>query len=237
MSLVVKPTPIAHDHTDHILPPAIRQHLGAQLRALYGLPEEFSASAPIEALLERLDAVLAARGETLTAEVRAGLTAEMPSLMRFALSLTKDPVRADDLVQETLLRAWRSRQTYQADTNLAGWLAIILRNTFYSIHRKHLHEVEDPDEAYAAMLSVAPAQEHGLRLQDMQTAMTQLSPTLREALVLIVLNDLSYEQAAAAMGCNIGTIKSRIFRARERLAQILGYTGHEDNRYGRQRQG
>lgn len=223
MSQVVDPLLIPLDQAHPILPLAIRQHLGVQLRAHYGSPEEFSASAPIQALLKRLDAALAARGEALTAEVRAGLTAQMPGLMRFALSLTRDSVRADDLVQETLLKAWRSRHTYQADTNLAAWLTMILRNTFYTNHRRRAREVEDPDEAYAATLSIAPAQEHGLHLQDMQAALAQLSPILRVPLVLIVLNDLTYEEAAAVMGCRVGTIKSRMFRAREKLAQILGH--------------
>lgn len=210
------------EQDEPILPPSIRQHLGAQLRSLYGSPEEWSASTPMPALLERVAAALAAHSEALTAEVRAGLAAQMPSLMRFALSLTKDPVRADDLVQETLLRAWRSRHTYQTDTNLAGWLMMILRNAFYTGHRRRSREIEDPDDAYAASLSIPPAQEGRLHLQDMQAALNQLSPKLREVVVLIVLNDRSYEEAASAMGCSLGTIKSRMFRAREQLAQALG---------------
>lgn len=209
------------EQDEPILPQSIRQHLGVQLRSLYGSPEEWSSSTAIHALLERLAAALAAYGEALTAEVRAGLAAQMPSLMRFALSLTKDPVRADDLVQETLLRAWRSRHTYQTDTNLGGWL-MILRNAFYTGHRRRSREIEDPDDAYAASLSIPPAQEGRLHLQDVQAALNQLSPKLREVVVLIVLNDRSYEEAASAMGCSLGTIKSRMFRAREQLAQALG---------------
>lgn len=214
-------TPVLQD--EPVLPLAIRQHLGLQLRAFYGAPEEWQASAPLQNLLERLDAVLVARRAALTAEVRDGLTVQMPGLLRFALSLTRDPVRADDLVQETLLRAWRSRHTYQPDTNLAGWLTMILRNAFYTGHRRRCREIEDPDEAYAASLSIAPAQEDGLHLQDTHVALAKLSPKLREVLVLIVLNDLSYEEAAVRLNCNIGTIKSRMFRAREQLALALGH--------------
>ena len=210
---------------DPVLPRAVREHLGLQLRALYDPVDALGAPEPFQALLERLDGALAAHGETLTAEVRAGMTAQMPSLMRYALSLAKDYARAEDLVQETLMRAWRGRHTFEAGTNVAGWLTMILRNAFYTHHRKRAFEVEDPDEAYALTLSVPAVQEDGLHLQDMKAALAQLSAEHRETLVLVVLNDLSYEEAAEAMGCKVGTIKSRVWRARERLAHILGSEG------------
>lgn len=222
MSSDAPSTLVQFEQDDPALPHAVRKHLGLQLRALYDPLDVLSAPEPIQALLERLDVALAARGEALTAEVRAGMTAQMPGLMRFALSLTKDHARAEDLVQETLMRAWRGRHTFEAGTNIAGWMTMILRNAFYTHHRRRSLEVEDPDETYAAKLSVAPAQEDGLHVQDMQAALAQLSTEHRETLVLIVLNDLSYEEAAAVMGCKIGTIKSRVSRARERLAYLLG---------------
>ena len=216
------PSHVEAERDDPVLPFAIREHLGTQLRALYGPLDASDAQGPLHALMERLEAALAAYGETLTAEVRAGMTEQMPGLMRFALTLSKDRARAEDLVQETLMRAWRSRHTYEVGTNVAGWLTMILRNTFYSHHRKRSHEVEDPDETYAAALSIAPPQEDRLHLQDMQVAMGRLPPDQRDTLVLIVLNGLSYEEAALAMGCKVGTVKSRMSRARERLAEILG---------------
>ena len=215
------------DRRDPLLPQAVREHLGSQLRALYGPIDDLAAPAAIQALLRRLDAALAAQGEALSAEIRAGMAAEMPGLLRFALSLTKDRSRADDLVQETLMRGWRSRHTYQPGTNLSAWLTMILRNCFYTYHRRRVPEVEDPDDTHAATLSVAPSQEDNLHLQDMQAALAQLSDEHRQTLVLIVLNDLSYEEAAVAMGCKVGTIKSRVSRARERLARMLG---HDDRR-------
>jgi len=109
---------------------------------------------------------------------------------------------------------------------------MIQRNAFYTGHRRRCREVEDPEEAYAAKLSIPPAQEDSLHLRDAQVALAQLSPKLREVLVLIVLNDLSYEQAASVMGCNIGTIKSRMFREREQLAELIGYTGFRERRFG-----
>ncbi|WP_264048483.1 sigma-70 family RNA polymerase sigma factor [Methylobacterium flocculans] len=210
---------------DPVLPLAVRMHLGLQLQALYGPPPELDEAEPIQALLRQLDAVLASQGEALSAEIRAGMTAQMPGLLRFALSLTKDRSRAEDLVQETLMRGWRSRHTYQPGTNLGAWLTMILRNTFYTYHRRRTYEVEDPDDRHAGSMTIAPSQEDGLHLQDMQAALAQLSAEHRETLVLIVLNDLSYEEAAVAMGCKVGTVKSRVSRARERLTHILGLEG------------
>jgi RNA polymerase sigma-70 factor (ECF subfamily) len=222
MSPNALPTLDFEQHEAAALSPGVREHLGSRLRALYGPLDALIAPAPLDALMERLDAALAAHGEALTAEVRAGMAREMPGLMRYALSLTRDTARAEDVVQEALMRAWRNRHTFELGTNLAGWLTMIVRNTFYTSHRKRSHEVEDPDDAQAAMLSVAPAQEDGLHLQDVQGALGQLTPEQRETLVLVVLNNLSYEEAAVAMGCEIGTVKSRLFRARERLTEVLG---------------
>ena len=220
MSLDAMPTLDLAERIEPALSPGVRAHLGTQLRALYGPLDALTA--PLEALLERLDEALAAHGEALTAEVRAGLAREMPGLMRYALSLTRDASRAEDVVQETLMKAWRSRQSYALGTNLAAWLTMILRNTVYTSHRKRSHEVEDPDEAHAATLSVAPAQEDGLHLQDVQGALGRLPPEQRETLVLVVLNNLSCEEAAVVMGCKVGTVKSRLSRARKRLAEIVG---------------
>jgi RNA polymerase sigma-70 factor (ECF subfamily) len=222
MSLDAMPTLDRAERDGPALSPAVREHLGTQLRSLYGPLDAAVAPAPLDAIMERLEEALAAHGEALTAEVRAGMAREMPGLMRYALSLTRDAARAEDVLQEAMMKAWRSRHTFEAGTNLTGWLTMIVRNTFYSSHRKRSHEVEDPDEAHAAMLSVAPAQEDGLHLQDVQDALGRISPEQRETLVLIVLNNLSYEEAAIALGCKIGTVKSRLFRARERLAEIVG---------------
>ena len=151
----------------------------------------------------------------------------MPGLRAFAVSLTKNSVAADDLVQETLLKAWRSRQSFQTGSNLEAWLFTILRNTYYTIHRKRAREVEDVDGTHAAMLNLAPAQEDRLNLQDMQKALEQLPREQREVLLLIVVNDKTYEEAAAIMACKIGTVKSRASRARIRLAELLGYSDKE----------
>lgn len=158
--------------------------------------------------------MLAARGETLTAEVRQGLQDHAPGLRKYALSLTRDAARADDLVQDTMLRAWMYRESFTPGTNVCGWLTIIMRNTFYSGQRKRVHEVEDTDGSYAAQLVTLPAQGAVLDLEDVNAAIGRLSTTLRQALTLVAIDNMTYDEAATVMGCKIGTVKSRVWRAR-----------------------
>ena len=209
---------------DVILDNHILDYLGRHMRDLYGPTDLASAPQIFVALLARLERALAAQGEALTAEVRNGMLAAMPSLRAFARSLSRDHTRADDLVQETLMKAWKHRQNFQSGTNLEAWLFIIMRNTFYTEGRKRKREVQDTDDAIAERLSTAPSQGDRLDLQDMQVALQQLPEVQREALVLIVLNGISYEEAAAVMHCKLGTVKSRVCRGRQRLAEILGYS-------------
>jgi RNA polymerase sigma-70 factor, ECF subfamily len=150
------------------------------------------------------------------------LTALIPSLRAFARSLCGDAARADDLVQETMLKAWRNRTQFQAGTNLRAWLFTILRNQFYSEIRHGKFEVPDPEGASAAMLSVSPDHDANLHLRDLSRALQELPAEQREALLLVGASGLSYEEAATICECAVGTIKSRISRARERLTQILG---------------
>ncbi|WP_244472405.1 MULTISPECIES: sigma-70 family RNA polymerase sigma factor [unclassified Methylobacterium] len=180
------------------------------------------------ALLAELETALA-RGsdERLAQEIRQGLQENMKLLHRFALSLTKNPGRAEDLVQDTLLRAWKYRAQFVSGTNLPAWLSVIMRNTFYSGQRKRANEVEDGDGAYAARLVTLPSQGGRLDLQDMTTAIATLPPDMARTLTLVAIENLSYEETAKAMGCKIGTVKSRLWRARERLADVLGYTADE----------
>lgn len=209
------------------LPASIRLHLGASLRDVY-VSALWTPSDRVVALLAQLEAALA-RGadEQLAAEIRRGLQENMTLLHRFALSLTKNPARAEDLVQDTLLRAWKYRHQFVSGTNLSAWLSVIMRNTFYSNQRKRSHEVEDGDGSYAAQLVTLPSQGGGLDLQDMTTAIARLPPEMARTLTLVAIENLSYEEAATAMGCRIGTVKSRLWRARERLAEVLGYTADE----------
>lgn len=154
------------------------------------------------------------------------LEAEMlrlvPNLRAFAVSLTADIEKADDLVQETLLRGLTYIDRFQAGTNLGAWLTTILRNQFYTMHRKRRWEAEDPDGALSARLAVHPRQGARLDYEDMLKALAKLSERQREAVLLIGAEGYSYEEAARICNTSIGTIKSRVNRARTRLAEILG---------------
>jgi RNA polymerase sigma-70 factor (ECF subfamily) len=153
--------------------------------------------------------------------MKEDLLTSVPALRAFAMSLCGNPDRADDLVQETLLKAWANRTSFTPGTNVSAWLFTILRNVFYSEHRKRRREVEDADGQMAARLATHPAQDGHMDLMDFHQALQHLLPDQREALILIGGSGLSYEEAAQICGCAVGTIKSRVNRARNRLAELL----------------
>ncbi|KAA0123382.1 sigma-70 family RNA polymerase sigma factor [Methylobacterium sp. P1-11] len=219
----------AGEETRHGLPEAVRAHLGTLLGRTYdriGL-EAGAITDPFADLLARLESALAQAEGERDRTFRAGLLDVVPALHRFAVSLTRDPAAADDLVQDTLLRGWRGRGGFTPGTNLEAWLFTILRNVFYSQHRKQGREVADTDGNYAERLTSIPEQGGHLDLQDVRAALDRLAPVMREALVLVAIENLSYEEAAVVMNCRIGTVKSRVWRAREQLARMLGYNGAE----------
>lgn len=152
----------------------------------------------------------------------------LPALRAFARSLARDHALADDLTQEALTKAWAARDSYQPGTNLRAWLFTILRNAYYSSLRKHRREVEDADGALSARLAVAPSQDHSMAMVDFREALALLPPDQREAIVLIGAVGLSYEEAADIAGCAVGTVKSRVNRARRRLGELLGLSEGED---------
>ncbi|MGO9134442.1 MAG: sigma-70 family RNA polymerase sigma factor [Methylovirgula sp.] len=154
-------------------------------------------------------------------EIKADLIAVIPNLRAFAVSLCGNPDRADDLVQETLVKAWSNLDSFVVGTNLPAWLFTILRNIYYSEYRKRRREVADSDGAIAARLATAPGQNSHMDLLDFHAALQQLPNDQREALILIGASGLSYEEAAGICGCAIGTMKSRVNRARNRLAELL----------------
>jgi RNA polymerase sigma-70 factor (ECF subfamily) len=160
-------------------------------------------------------------GSPLSDELRAGLLKAIPHLRAFAISLTGKVDQADDLVQEAILRGLSHLDSFTPGTDLQAWLFTILRNLFYTSLRKRRREVEDPDGVIAGMLSTAPEQHGRLDLDDLRTALGNLSVEQREALLLVGAEGMSYEEAAAICEVNIGTIKSRINRARTRLAELL----------------
>jgi RNA polymerase sigma-70 factor, ECF subfamily len=174
---------------------------------------------------------------TLVEEVRAGrrsqymrdqLPAFLPHLRAFALHLTRDPVRSDDLVQSTLLRAWTNLDHFQHGTNLEAWLFTILRNCVYSEHRKRRREIEDPEGGFARRLMVQPEQESKLMLDDLHEALAYLSQEQRKALLLVVEQGETYEDAATLCGVAVGTLKSRVNRARTQLAAMLQMENRHD---------
>jgi len=146
-------------------------------------------------------------------DAKSALLAEIPSMRAFATSLSGHHDMADDLVQETNLRAW---------------LFTILRNTYFSQYRKRRHEVQDVDGVAGGRLSASASQGDHLDLEDFRRALAKLPAEQREALILIGASGFSYEEAAAVSECAVGTIKSRVNRARAKLVDMLGMDSAND---------
>jgi RNA polymerase sigma-70 factor (ECF subfamily) len=160
-------------------------------------------------------------GEARSLTVQQQMLALEPNLRAFAMSLCGSTDRADDLVQETMLRAITRLDSFQPGTNLGAWLTTILRNCFLSELRKRRNEVEDADGAYAHALRAAPEQQSLLEFKEFRAALREIPFNQREALLLVGAAGLSYEDAATICQATTGTIKSRINRARSRLAALL----------------
>jgi len=144
----------------------------------------------------------------------------LPRLRIYALSLTRDRDAADDLVHDTVIKALTGRRSFQPGTNLAAWLFRIQRNEFISGLRRQRPTVQ-VDTAIAESLSHPAHQESGLVMREFVTAFAKLAPTQREALLLAVLEGLPYEVIAAHTSVSVGTVKSRISRARDTLERLL----------------
>jgi RNA polymerase sigma-70 factor (ECF subfamily) len=155
---------------------------------------------------------------------RDALAAAIPNLRAFAISLCGNPHQANDLVQETLLKAWDNRTSFIPNSNFKAWLFTILRNTYFSELRKSRREVADVDGEEAAKLVTLPAQMAHLEFEEFRDALARLSADQREALLLVGAEGFSYEEAAAVTGCAVGTVKSRVNRARARLGELLGFS-------------
>ncbi|MEM7694330.1 MAG: sigma-70 family RNA polymerase sigma factor [Pseudomonadota bacterium] len=153
--------------------------------------------------------------------VREDLIRQIPNLRAFAVSLSGNAERADDLVQEALMKAWASIDMFEPGTNMRAWLFTILRNVYYSEFRKKRREVEDADGKMAANLATHPEQLGHLDMVDFKDALDKLAPDQREALVLVGASGFSYDEAAVICGCAVGTVKSRVNRARSKLGELL----------------
>src|SRR3569623_439902 len=163
----------------------------------------------------------------LTNSLRDDILAAVPSLRAFAISLSGNADRADDLVQETLLRALANIDSFQPGSNLPAWLFTILRNLFRSDYRKRRREVEDAEGSYSKTLKSQPAQSSHLEFEEFRAALEKLPQDQREALILVGASGFSYEDAAAICGCAVGTIKRRVNRARSNLSALLFVEGAE----------
>lgn len=153
--------------------------------------------------------------------IRESMLAAVPGLRAFAMSLSGKMDHADDLVQETLLRALNNIDSFEPGTNMSAWLFTILRNLFRSQYRKRRREVEDADGRLAETLKSPPDQQSHIEFEEFRAALARLPADQREALILVGASGFSYEEAAQICGSAVGTIKSRVNRARKRLAEHL----------------
>jgi len=168
------------------------------------------------------------RTEEQAKEFKDGLIREIPNLRAFAASLSGSMQLADDLVQDTLLKAWGNSDKFEPGTSLRAWLFTILRNTYYSLYRKRGREVQDSEGTYAERMATHGNQESHLDLADFRKALAKLPEEQREVLIMVGATGLSYEEAAEICGVAIGTIKSRVNRARTKLAELLSIGSVDD---------
>ncbi len=205
-----------------VLGDAVRDHLGQQLRGVYSdlivsdLPPE------LVKLIGRLESSIRIPKGPHDPDFVEELLQSTRHLRAFAISLTHNVDRAEDLVQSTLLKAFDRRNGFEPGTCLQAWLFTILKNDFHTEHRKRQREVEDVEGAYAAGLIELPDQLSKLELQDLSEALSKLPAWQREVLLLVGAEGKSYEEIAALQHVTVGTIKSRVNRARHHLADILG---------------
>lgn len=154
-------------------------------------------------------------------EFQDALVPYIPQLRRYAQGLTQDPEAADDLVQDALLRAMDKRHLWKAGGNMRAWLYRILHNTFVNNQRRaRVRRTESVDD-HEAQMGTAARQHDGVVLRSLETALHRLPPAHREVVMLVGVEGLSYEEAAGIIGCPVGTIRSRLSRARETLKQHL----------------
>ncbi len=161
------------------------------------------------------------QGPLSDAEFKRELAAVIPHLRAFGRSLSGSRDVADDLVQETLMKAWAARERFQAGTNMRAWTFIILRNHFLSQMRRSRFKGEWDDLVADRMLAAPAGQDKQIELADLQRALLQLPPSQREALILVGAGGFAYEEAAEICGVAVGTIKSRVARGRAALEHLL----------------
>ncbi|KQP33307.1 RNA polymerase subunit sigma-24 [Methylobacterium sp. Leaf102] len=209
------------------LPRHVQDQIGARLNELIPSVNTVDADTRLGRVLLRLRAALldAEAERQVTKAFGDELIAVVPRLRRFALLRTGNAAEADDMVQATLMRAWEHRSQFRTGTNLVAWLFTILRNIHLNQRKRFRREVEDVDGVIAGSVSAPPEQEHRVALAELQFALNDLPPEQRETLLLVMVDGLLHTEAAMVLGCQVGTVKSRVSRARERLALALGLSG------------
>jgi len=215
----------------HGLPEAIRTHLGTLLGLTYDQvgPAPGATSDRFADLLARLDAALTRGDDARDAAFRAGLLKVVPALHRFAVSLTRDPAAADDLVQDTLeraIRAWPQRR----EGDLRAWLFAILRNRYLEGIRRR-RGIEVGPEALMEIAEAGVDPEAAVGARDVLDGITALPEEQRSVLLLVAVEDMTYAEVAAVLAVPIGTVMSRLSRARGRMRTFLDQaptivTGH-----------
>jgi RNA polymerase sigma-70 factor (ECF subfamily) len=206
-----------------VLDTSFQTHGVPQFRALHGGRAERSLPSSLAGLLNRQVQPAHADPELIVQDFSDRVVTSLPSLRSFAISLTRSVDQAEDLVQETVLRAICKQEQFMPGTNLQAWLFVILRNLFCSACRRIKREVEDADGSYAATLISTPDHDDRIMLKDLAAALAKLPQGQREAMILVGAEGMTYAEAAQALGCAVGTIQSRVNRARNRLAELMGF--------------
>lgn len=146
----------------------------------------------------------------------------LPTLRALGRSLCGDAMRADDLVQDTVIKAHLHREKFRPASNLRAWLFTILRNCYFSEQRRRKFEIADPESTHAARQSVSPNHDAKLQVRELDRALERLPSAQREVLLLVCADGIPYSEAAEICGVAVGTIKSRIARARHELSRRIG---------------
>jgi RNA polymerase sigma-70 factor (ECF subfamily) len=152
---------------------------------------------------------------------KTALVALIPQLRAFARSLTGDPTAADDLAQDAMVKAWDARASFELGTNMKAWTFMILRNQFYSEKRRSWRQTQLDQEAAERTLVATDDPASPVALDELRMGLAMLPAEQREALVLVGAGGFAYEEAATICGCAVGTVKSRVSRARRALVEIL----------------
>ena len=152
---------------------------------------------------------------------KAELVQLIPHLRAFARTLCGDPAAADDLAQDAMMKAWDARNSFQMGTNMKAWTFMILRNQFYSEKRRSWRQSQLDQEAAERTLVAVDDPEAPVALDELRLSLAALPAEQREALILVGAGGFAYEEAAEICNCAVGTVKSRVSRARRALHAIL----------------